>query len=119
MSLLPPLVVEKLRSSLTGLAPPEGQVWSPTLVRPTLKVRVWLAAQLEGAAEMSNWACQWLLRTTATEADCLNQNWWSLNIVASRYIDPVVAGAVTSTLSVTQAPAAGSDGSAKAWLVFQ
>src|ERR1051326_9226188 len=97
MSLLPPLVVEKLRSSLTGLEPPGGQVGWPTLVRPTLKVRVWLAAQLEGAAEMSNWACQWLLRTTATEADCLNQNWWSLNIVASRYRAPRRGGAVAVT----------------------
>src|SRR6266511_479516 len=104
MSLLPPRVVEKLMLSITGLAPPEVQVWSPTLVRLTAKLRVWLAAQPVGAAEMSNVACQWLYTLTGAAWAWANQNWWSLNISASRYMAPAEVGAVTLMFRVAEAP---------------
>src|SRR6266508_1731683 len=119
MSLLPPRVVEKLMLSITGLAPPEVQVWSPTLVRLTAKLRVWLAAQPVGAAEMSNVACQWLLTVTPTEPDCGNQNCRLLNIVASRYMAPVLTGAVTVTETTTPVPGGTRVGRSKLWLVNQ
>src|SRR6266542_703433 len=109
MSLLPPRVVEKLMLSMTGLAPLEVQVWSPTLVRLTAKLRVWLATQPVGAAEMSKLACQWLLTLTGAAWAWANQNWRSLNISASRYIAPAEMGAVTLTFRVAEAPGATSE----------
>src|SRR6266511_1798840 len=103
MSLLPPRVVEKLMLSITGLAPAE--------------LRVWLAAQPVGAAEMSNVACQWLLTVTPTEPDCGNQNCRLLNIVASRYIAPVLTGAVTVTETTTPVPGGTRVPRSKLWLV--
>src|SRR6266536_5757397 len=119
MSLLPPRVVEKLMLSITGLAPLEVQVWSPTLVRLTAKLRVWLAAQPVGAAEMSKLACQWLYTLTGAAWAWANQNWWSLNISASRYMAPVLTGAVTVTETTTPVPGGTRVPRSKLWLVNQ
>src|SRR5690348_15221787 len=55
--------------------------------------------------------------TTCRGWRCENQNCCVLNICASRYSAPVVAGAVAVTLKVTLAPDATSDRSEKTSLV--
>src|SRR5438309_11414786 len=47
---------------------------------------------------------------TGTDPLCENQNWCSLTISASRYLEPAVAGAVTETVSVTLVAGARSAG---------
>src|SRR5260221_12375084 len=50
---------------------------------------------------------------------CLNQNWCSLIISASRYIEPEPAGPFNAPVTTALFPGARSAASGKAWLVSQ
>jgi hypothetical protein len=66
--------------------------------------------ELRAAAD---WVADLIGGATVTGSDChcVNQNCWFLNISASRYIEPVVTGAVTVTLMVVLPPGGTSAGS--------
>src|SRR5229473_131104 len=83
-------------------------------------VWLWPATQLVGALLMSYDAIQvGPLTVTFTAEVCVNQNWCSLIISASRIKEPPPDGAVMVTLTVALPLGATSAPRAKAWLVSQ